>query len=184
MQNKTQKLSTFQISLAGIMGALCLVLMLMGSLIPALLYTAPAICGFAVAVVGIEAGRSAAWLLYATVGILSLLLVPEKEMAFIFIGLLGFYPLVQAALNRIKPTPLRFLLKSIIFNTLLLAVYCTLFYVLQMPGVVNEFYDITPLFLSGLLLLANITFWVYDLALKRCFTVYNKSRHRLLKRLR
>lgn len=174
----------FQIAFAGVMGALCITVMMAGSLFSVFIYVLPAVAGFAVAVVGIETGQSTGWLMYTAVSLLGLFIIPDKEMAAMFICFFGFYPLLQGRLNAIRPKGFSWGVKMALFCTLIGGVYCAVIFVLKVPGAVSEFATFTPLLFAGLLLLAGVTFIVYDLALERCLKIYMQVRKRFMKRIR
>lgn len=75
----------------GMAAALCVALMLLGAVIPIAMFIAPALAGFLIATVCVECGRTMALTAYAAVSLLALLFVPDKEVALIFVFLLGYY---------------------------------------------------------------------------------------------
>ena len=79
----------------GMAAALCVALMLLGAVIPVLMFVAPAVASLVIATVCIECGRSMAFTAYGAVSLLSVLFVPDKEVALTFVFLLGYYPLVK-----------------------------------------------------------------------------------------
>lgn len=52
--------------------------------------------------VAIEFGIKTGYVLYAAIGLLSLFVVPDKEMSLIFVFFLGFYPLLKASIERMR----------------------------------------------------------------------------------
>ena len=60
---------------------------------------------------------------YGAVSLLSLLFVPDKEVALVFVFLLGYYPLVKPKLERIRPKLLRGACKLLLCNGAVLAMY-------------------------------------------------------------
>lgn len=91
----------------GMAAALCVALMLLGAVIPVLMFLAPAVASLILATVCIECGRSMAFTAYGAVSLLSVLFVPDKEVALTFVFLLGYYPLVKPYFDRIRPAVLR-----------------------------------------------------------------------------
>ena len=79
----------------GMAAALCVALMLLGAVIPVLMFLAPAVASLILATVCIECGRRMAFTAYGAVSLLSVLFVPDKEVALTFVFLLGYYPLVK-----------------------------------------------------------------------------------------
>ncbi|MDL2215638.1 hypothetical protein LJB77_00965 [Ruminococcaceae bacterium OttesenSCG-928-N02] len=178
-----RKSSSYQVALAGVVSAACLALMLAGSLLSVFLYIVPAVAGFAIAVVSIEAQRRTAWLTYATVSVLGLLIVPEKEMMLLFVCLFGFYPLLLEHLSALRPKAFSYFCKLLLFNAIIITLYACLLFVFKIPGTVNEFGSYSSVFTVGLLLMGNVTFVVYDIALARCLRVYMHVRTRFVKRV-
>ena len=84
-----------KIALSGVFGSLAAVLMLMGGILPLATYVAPALAGILIVPVAIEFGIKTGYVLYAAIGLLSLFVVPDKEMSLIFVFFLGFYPLLN-----------------------------------------------------------------------------------------
>ena len=69
----------------GMAAALSIAFMLLGAVIPIFMYIAPAIASFLVATVCVECGKTLAWTAYGAVSLLSLLFVPDKEVALTFV---------------------------------------------------------------------------------------------------
>jgi len=84
----------------GMLTALCVVLMMLGSLTGVMTYICPLLAGLPVLLVREKYGRTYALTLWIAAGLLGLLLVPEKEMALLFLGLFGWYPAVKPSLDR------------------------------------------------------------------------------------
>ena len=101
MKQNHQK--SWAMAYCGIVAALCVALMLLGAVIPIAMFIAPAVAGFLVATVCVECGMQLALTAYAAVSLLALLFVPDKEVALIFVFLLGYYPLAKPKFERIRP---------------------------------------------------------------------------------
>ena len=69
-----------KIALSGVFGSLAAVLMLMGGILPLATYVAPALAGILIVPVAIEFGIKTGYVLYAVIGLLSLFVVPDKEI--------------------------------------------------------------------------------------------------------
>lgn len=161
-------------ALCGMMAALPVVILCLGGMIPlatfacpllAMLCLIPAVCGY---------GAGTAALLYVAVSILTLLLGPDKEIAFLYI-FLGWYPAIRARLNRI-PKTVRWLVKCGLFSAAMLAMYALLLYLFRMEAVVEEFAEYSVVMTAALLVLGNVTFLVFDQALARFVALYQKKR--------
>ena len=101
----------------GMAAALSVALMLLGAVVPVLMFIAPAVASLLIATVCVECGRTMALTAYGAVSLLSLLFVPDKEVALVFVFLLGYYPLVKPRFERIRLPLVRVLCKKAAENT-------------------------------------------------------------------
>ena len=158
--------------MCGVMCGLSIVMMLSGSIIPFATFCAPAIGGILLMPVAVECGMKLAWVCYGAVAALSLLFVPDKEMAAIFVFLLGYYPLLKAYIERAKNRPVRFVVKAAVFNGAVFAMYGALLYLFPLQYIVQEFASTAKPMLALLILLGNLCFWIYDAALANILQLY------------
>lgn len=124
---KKQNRKSWTMAYCGMAAALCVALMLLGAVIPIAMFIAPAVAGFLIATVCVECGRTMALTAYAAVSLLAVLFVPDKEVALIFVFLLGYYPLAKPWFERIRPAALRGLAKLALCNGAVLAMYGLVF---------------------------------------------------------
>ena len=89
---KKQNRKSWTMAYCGMAAALCVAQMLLGAVIPIAMFIAPAVAGFLVATVCVECGKTMALTAYGAVSLLSLLFVPDKEVALTFVFQLGYYP--------------------------------------------------------------------------------------------
>lgn len=163
-------------------GALALTLMLSGGILPAATFAAPAFAGILIVPAAIEFGMPTGYVLYAAIGLLSFFLVPDKEMSLIFLFFLGFYPLLKANLERIRRRLLRVAAKFALFNGCIFLMYTLLLTVFPLPSVTADFESAGSAMLAVLVVFANITFALYDVAIARIIGLYcAKIRPRLLR---
>ena len=118
---------SWPVALCGMAVAVAVVLLLLGAILPVALFIAPAAGGIFIGAVGVECGRRWAWTAYGAAGLLGLLLVPDKETAFLFVALLGYYPLVKPWFDKLRPAPLRVGAKLLLCNGAVLLMYGVLF---------------------------------------------------------
>ncbi|MDD3429442.1 MAG: hypothetical protein PHG02_05505 [Oscillospiraceae bacterium] len=176
------KSSTRTVATCGVMGALSAAIMFIGGILPLATYTAPAISGIFLLPVALELGLRSGFMMYAVVSLLSLFVVADKEMALTFIFFLGFYPLLKQIFDKIDKKTLRIVIKLVVFNVCIFSMYSLILYVFPIGIVVNEFAEYAPWFLILLVVLANITFVIYDMALTRITWLYlKKYRSRIMK---
>ena len=145
-------------ALCGVTAALAVVIMCMGGLIPVATYVCPLICMLLLREVFRRSGSSMAWVWYAVVSILSLLLGPDKEAAGVCV-FLGYYPILKPKLDRMR---LGVLWKGLLFNCSMVALYLLLLRVFGVTALVDEFSQMGTVLLVCLLVLGNITFFLMD----------------------
>lgn len=167
-----RRTQTGKLALCGLMGALAVVMMLTGSILPFATFCAPAISGIFLVPVAVECGMKLAWVLYAAVALISALFVPDKEMAFIFIFLLGYYPLLKARLDRVRSVLGRRLAKAAVFNAAVFSMYWVLLKLFPLAALVEEFSATGAWMLAALVVLGNVTFVIYDIALVNILRLY------------
>lgn len=175
-----QKIST-KIAFCGVLAALMVVIMLLGTLFPLATYACPAVAGALLIPAVWEFGAPTGWVLYAAAAILTLLLCPDKEAVILFLLLLGWYPALRPTLQHLSHPALRLVVKLLLFNLAIAASYLLLLFVLSLPDLVQESAQWTGWLVLVLLLLGNITFLLYDLLLARLTNWYV---YRLRARLR
>lgn len=93
--------------MGGIVSALSLVLMISVAVIPFLTYALPAAAGMLIVFMVIETDKKWAFGVYAAVAILGVLLVPDKEVAVMYIAFFGYYPILKAVMeSKLRPRAL------------------------------------------------------------------------------
>ena len=163
---------SFRLSLCGILAALMIAIMLLGTMIPATTYICPALAGVLLIPVVWEFGFRTGGLLYLAVALLSLFLTPDKEAGLFFVLLFGWYPLLRPKLQHIRRKLPRVILKLALFNLSLVAIFALLLFVFVMPDLQADAQTWTGLLLVGMLLLVNVTFLIYDTLLARVSDLY------------
>ena len=153
-----------------------------GSILPLTTILCPAVAGFFLLPVLREFGTKKAFLLYLAASILSLLLVPDKEAALLFVFLLGPYPLLRPKINQLTSTVARVISKLVLCNILIVCVYSLLLFIIAPGFFAAEFGDYTTIGIVVLLVMSNIAFLLYDLCLTRMTFLYEfKLRDKLLR---
>lgn len=161
MANK-RKTPASAMALSGVLAAAAAVIMGMGTLIPVATYVCPVICMVLMQVVLRLCGGRYAWAWYGCVAILGLLFAPDKEAAVIFC-FLGYYPILKPKIDRKKG---KSLIKAVYFNTVILAAYALLVYLMGLNEILREFGDMGLVMTILLLLLGNVTFFLLDFSLE------------------
>ena len=156
----------------GMASALCIALMLLGAVVPVLMFIAPAVASLLIATVCVECGKTMAFTAYGAVSLLSILFVPDKEVALTFVFLLGYYPLVKPYFDRIRPALLRGAAKLLLCNGSILLMY-GLVLLLVPAGSISQELKTTALIVSlSTLAMGNVAFLLYDRALRNLLQVY------------
>lgn len=152
-------------ALGGILAAMAVVIMNMGTLIPVATYACPMLCIVLLKVVLTICGNRIAWAWFGAVAILSALMAPDKEAAAVF-AFLGYYPIVKPWLDRRK---LPWLWKGVLFNTAILVLYWLLMHLVGLSQVTAEFEELGIAMTAVLLVLGNVTFFLLDRVLEMRF---------------
>lgn len=175
ISQKTKKLT-----LGAMLAAIGAVLLLLGSLFQVLDLSMAAIASFVCIIAVIELGSSWAWIIYAVVGVISVLLRPTSFAPWVYIAFLGYYPIIKEKIERLIK-PLSWALKMLCFNVALI-LSCVVMYFLftaESPANVFDFFN-TLLGMPtagtavaiGLYVFVNFVFVIYDIALTRLISTY------------
>lgn len=160
------KTSARRMAMCAMTAALCVVLMLLGAVLELGMYACPLLAGLCLVPIGKRYGRKYHITAFAVTGILCLLIVPNMEENLMFLGLLGWYPILAPGLRKL-PRLLRWAAKLLLFNAVVIAIEWLVMRVL-VPEVMGG------VFLWILLILGNITFLVYDWMLPRLEHLMNR----------
>lgn len=162
--------TSFKVSLGGVIGALSLVMMLLTTLVPFGTYAFPAFAGMLLVCVVIELSYTWAFLVYFVVSLMSLLMLSDKEAALYYAVFLGFYPIIKGLIERVKSKFLQYLIKYTVFNICIIGAFYISILVLSIP---KESFNIFGVYLPWVfLIIANITFLLYDMCVTRIVTLY------------
>ena len=167
-----------EIALCGMLNALAVVLMNLGSLVPLATFCTPLLAMLVLLPVLEEYGPRMGWAAWVSVSILSLLLVTDRETALVYV-FFGWYPMVRPKVAAIKSKVLRFGVKLLICNGMIFTLYGL---VLRLMGLTADLLDSTRLMNALLLILGNLVFFLTDLVLQRMTLVWTvKLRKRFFK---
>ena len=156
------KRPAYSVALGGLLGALAVVIMGLGTLVPIATYVCPMVCIVLTQVVLKICGRRIAWAWYGAVAILSCLMAPDKEAAAVFV-FLGFYPIIKLRLEKRKFPKLA---KALYFNAAILVMYWLL---ISLLALAEEYRQTGRLLLIVQLILGNVVFFLLDRVLDRKF---------------
>lgn len=176
----TKKISN-KTTLGGIIAALSIALMFITGIIPVLTYAVPAAAGVLLTVIVIEINKKWAFGVYAAVGLLSIILVADKEAALMYIMFFGYYPILKAVVEKHCTKTVSWIIKYVIFNVTMVAAFLMSVYVFKIPFDAMEKYGKAAALL--LLLIGNIVFFIFDLMMTNLITLYLFKWQKILKRI-
>ena len=157
-------------ALGGIVAALSLVMMISVAVIPFLTYALPAAAGMLVIFMVIETDKKWAFGVYATVAILGMLLVPDKEVAVMYLAFFGYYPIIKAIFESKLNRVIGWILKVAAFVATMVASYA---FMMRFMGVtIDETEEFGMLAIPVLLGTGTLAFIMYDIALTKMISLY------------
>ena len=157
---------TKAVALGGMLGAVAMVIMLLGGLIPVSTYICPVMCMLILQTVLNLCGKKIAWAWYIMVGLLSLLLGPDKEAAALLV-LMGYYPIIKPKMDCL---PLKILWKLVFFNAITVFMYTAVVALLGLEAILVEHTLLGYASLALMILLGNATFFLLDRILTKFAT--------------
>ena len=119
---KGRKTTTKEIAVCGMLGALSVVIMLAGSIIQVGTFAAPILAALAIAVIREEYGVKSALLCYVSAALVSLFVMPDKELA-LFYAVFAWYPVALPGLRKIRPAALKIAIQIAIYLAMILSLY-------------------------------------------------------------
>lgn len=158
-----------RMALCGVLCALAVCCLLLGSVIPAATFCGPLLAMASLLPVLEEAGPRAAWTAWAAVALLGLLLAADRELALVYL-FFGWYPILRPRINHLPSRLLRMAAKLAVCNVAVFLLYRLLGTLL---GLTEEM--TSPLLAAGLVALANFTFLMADLALGRLTALWHQK---------
>lgn len=164
MRNSNAKV----IALGGLLGAVALVILCLGGLIPLATYICPMLCAIVQYIVYRCCGRRIAWTWYVAVALLALLMGPDKEAALVFV-MLGYYPMVKPLFEKSR---LSVLWKLLLFNGAVLILYGLLLKLFGLDAVAAETEELGKIGLVILQVMGNAVFFLLD----RLLTILQKRK--------
>lgn len=172
---------TARTALCGVLGALGLVLLALGSVLPLATYAAPMLAAFALIPLVQDCPPRYAWLTWAATALLALMLLPDRELALTYALVLGPYPMLKQRLDKLPGRPLRLAAKLAVFNAAVLACYGLLLVVFPLPGLWEEFAVGGLALTLATLAVGNVAFAAFDVVLALLAVVYRRRLRTLLK---
>ena len=171
---------TKRLALCAVLAALGVVLLGVGAIVEVMDITTPMLASLLLIPIMLCYGNGYAFMTYAVTGFLGLVLMPYSFAPWMFVGLVGYYPMVKSKFDRL-PRLLALLLKVVLVLAAL-AVYFCAFYLLMMQGAGSlseafgkAFGDEGGASWMGwaAVALAFVAFFAYDLLIDRIVVIYN-----------
>lgn len=114
------RISAQTVAQAALLSAVALVFLFAAGMLPTGWTGVTAVAGLAVAIAVSASGYLTGTLCYLVTGILSLLILPGKQVAILFISLFGLYPLLKIRMERLGSRIAAIAVKLVFFNVVLL----------------------------------------------------------------
>ena len=162
--------SSYRVALGGIVAGLCVMIMFLTGVFPALYIAAPMAAGVLMIILVEEVSVGWAWLTYIAVSLLALIVTFDKEAALMFILFFGYYPILRLYIERLRKKPLKWICKLALLNLFLVLDYWLTVYVLGLPTFEND----GRWMLIGLAAAFNFVFLFYDRLLGQMNWLYRK----------
>lgn len=145
-------------------------MMISVAVIPFLTYALPAAAGMLVIFMVVETDKKWAFGVYATVAILGMLLVPDKEVAVMYLAFFGYYPIIKAVFESKLNRVIGWILKVAAFVATMVASYA---FMMRFMGVtIDETEEFGAVAIPLLLGTGTLAFIMYDIALTKMITLY------------
>ena len=161
----SQSNHTKKLAVCAMLAALGVVLLYLGSLVEIVDISMAVIASFFCVFAVIEYGRSAPWLIFAVTGILSVILLPQKTPAVMYLLFFGYYPILKEKLEKL-PRLTSWILKEAVFHLALCLMLILSRYLMLSP-------EANPMLLYiAFVVMAEVAFPLYDVALTRLITFY------------
>ena len=174
------RVRTRRLAISAILAAIGVILLYLGAMIEVLDLSVVVLASLVCVLAVLEMGGAWPWLIYATVSVLSLVLLPQKTPAVLFLLFGGCYPILKAYFER-RGRVLAWTLKLLSFNLALVLAFFIVKELFLLPEGDSLAWLSLPLWYAILVVAGNAVFVLYDVALSRLIRGYL---YRLRDRLR
>lgn len=153
---------SYKVALGGIISSLCLLLMFLSSIIPAMYIAFPMFAGALMIIMVSEVNWKWAFLTYIAVSLLALFITFDKQAAFVFIILFGHYSIIKYLLNKIHKKWLVSAIKFVIWNACIFGYFFACVYLLGSKELVKEVMKYGKIGAFILVGIGDLTYYLYD----------------------
>ena len=150
------------LAVSAVLSALGVVIMLLGTVISVLDLTMVAIASIFIFFAVLEMGSPYQYLIYATTSLLSVLLLPDKFSAILYMMFGGIYPILKQKLERLAGV-VSWIIKAVYFNAVIVAAVLG---AKHLFGIDEE--ELTLILFA----VGNVAFFMYDIAMTKLITYY------------
>ena len=164
---------TKKLSFCGIMTALCVVILLLGSFFSTIDLSMSALAGMVLILAVIEMGDKWAWSVFVASSLVGMLIIPSKLVVCFYVCFMGWYPIAKRSFERLHPF-LAWCVKLSAFNVFLTVIIWAVNNILHLP---QSDFSFSP----ALYALGNVTFVIYDIALSKMILLYIVKLRNILK---
>ena len=167
-----------KIALCAMLCAVAIVIMMLASLIGIGIYAGPLLASIAFVPITKEYGSKSALLAYLAVALISILIMPDRELAFFFVCF-GWYQPVLPILNKIKSKLIRIIAKLCIYFSMIYLMYGVF---AKLIGIEGEYLGDARWIGIVLVVVGAFVFLLLDIVYQRFSILWdNKWRKRLLR---
>jgi len=168
--NRMFQSKTGRVALVGVLSACSVVVLFIACISPSGKLGLAAAAGLFPMFSVLAIGRAAGCLCWVVSGFLGLLLLPDKNLAMLYLLFLGLYPVLKSRIEAFHNLPLELLCKLIFFNLVFALFFMGLFDILSLP---------LPQWLANRAWLAYLigdgVFLVYDIGLSKLIARVSKQ---------
>lgn len=172
-QKKPAKAGKY-IAFSGMLTALAVAAMLLGSYFTVAAYALTGVASFLVYVIRQECDLRHGIASYVCICILGILFVPYKEIVWLFLLLAGYYPLLKNRLDAIRFPVLRIGCKLLLCNATMVSVFYATVMLIYTGQMLPEYSRYAKLLAVGFVILGNAAFLCFDFALGKILRFYRQ----------
>ncbi len=162
-----------KVATCGVFTALSVVLMFFGGTVFVFSYVVPLVLGVLMIMLKKTLGVGSSVSVYVSTSILSFIIVPDKETVLLYVLFFGYYPIIKASLDKIKPKAVSMILKILLFNVSLTVIELLCVYVFGIPFFEDNGFSVAILIFF--IVLMNVLFIMYEYILKYSLFLYERK---------